>query len=386
MPDGLDDLAAAVARADEAAPGWRAEQTWAQAQQWLGYLSAAVGDLAAARRFYNTILDNCTAAVSDRARVDALVARTVNMINHGEASEATRDARDALKVATEIGYTAGLAQAWVAVALSDHFAGRRPDALVSARKAERALAKGMPGWLDRWCRAALTLVFTEIGELDDARRVCDPGVISARAVGDMTGLITLLEKRTNLEWLAGNMSQVSATLRELVSTASGVGDESTLRFSVDQLATTCAAAGWWSEAATLWASLSADLERTGTQNMFQDDVQKEHVKRIRQSLDPIALREASERGSRMTLAAAAEFALMLIEHEGTQPASLAPALSPRERELVRLVAQGRTNSEIATELFISVRTVGSHLDRIRDKTGHRRRADLVRLALHDGII
>ena len=58
-----------------------------------------------------------------------------------------------------------------------------------------------------------------------------------------------------------------------------------------------------------------------------------------------------------------------------------PALSSRERELVTLVAQGRTNAQIAAELFISVRTVGSHLDRIREKTGCRRRADLTRLAL-----
>ena len=53
----------------------------------------------------------------------------------------------------------------------------------------------------------------------------------------------------------------------------------------------------------------------------------------------------------------------------------------RERELVTLVAQGRTNAQIAAQLHISVRTVGSHLDRIRDKTGCRRRADLTRLAL-----
>ena len=38
------------------------------------------------------------------------------------------------------------------------------------------------------------------------------------------------------------------------------------------------------------------------------------------------------------------------------------------------------------ELYISVRTVTSHLDRIRDKTGCRRRADLTRLALSAGLV
>ena len=44
------------------------------------------------------------------------------------------------------------------------------------------------------------------------------------------------------------------------------------------------------------------------------------------------------------------------------------------------------DAQIAAELYISVRTVSSHLDRIRDKTGCRRRADLTRLALSDGLV
>jgi len=61
-------------------------------------------------------------------------------------------------------------------------------------------------------------------------------------------------------------------------------------------------------------------------------------------------------------------------------------LSAREQELVTLVAQGRTDAQIAAQLYISIRTVRSHLDRIRDKTGARRRADLTRLALSDGLV
>ena len=63
------------------------------------------------------------------------------------------------------------------------------------------------------------------------------------------------------------------------------------------------------------------------------------------------------------------------------PTPALPRLSPRERELIILVAQGRTDAQIAAQLYITVRTVSSHLDRIRDKTGCRRRADLTRLAL-----
>ena len=85
---------------------------------------------------------------------------------------------------------------------------------------------------------------------------------------------------------------------------------------------------------------------------------------------------------------ATEYALMLT---ASRPPSLTAAPSPRplsarERELVTLVAQGRTNAQIAAQLHISVRTVGSRLDRIRDKTGCRRRADLTRLALTAGLV
>ena len=78
--------------------------------------------------------------------------------------------------------------------------------------------------------------------------------------------------------------------------------------------------------------------------------------------------------------------------KGSRPRTVAAggtgpgAAQCRERELVTLVARGRTNAQIAAQLYISARTVGSHLDRIRDKTGCRRRADLTRLALSQGLV
>ena len=89
----------------------------------------------------------------------------------------------------------------------------------------------------------------------------------------------------------------------------------------------------------------------------------------------------------MSLNTAAEYALMLTAPGLRQPRGAGPAkLSARERELVTLVAQGRTDAQIAAQLYISIRTVRSHLDRIRDKTGCRRRADLTRLALQAGLV
>ena len=60
-------------------------------------------------------------------------------------------------------------------------------------------------------------------------------------------------------------------------------------------------------------------------------------------------------------------------------------LSERERGIVALVAGGATDAQIAEELFLSINTVRSHLERIRDKTGARRRAELARYAMEAGI-
>lgn len=59
-------------------------------------------------------------------------------------------------------------------------------------------------------------------------------------------------------------------------------------------------------------------------------------------------------------------------------------LTDREHEVLRLIALGHTNAEIATQLFLSIRTVESHRAHIQQKLGLAGRAELVRYALdHD---
>ena len=62
-----------------------------------------------------------------------------------------------------------------------------------------------------------------------------------------------------------------------------------------------------------------------------------------------------------------------------------PALSEREMEILALLARGSTDKQIAEALVISLATVRSHLDRIRTKTGCRRRPELTRLAIELGL-
>ncbi len=71
--------------------------------------------------------------------------------------------------------------------------------------------------------------------------------------------------------------------------------------------------------------------------------------------------------------------------EGAKPSGLA-LLTEREKEVVRLLALGHTNQEVAELLYISVKTVDSHRTRIMEKLGLSRRAELVRFALENGLV
>ena len=61
-------------------------------------------------------------------------------------------------------------------------------------------------------------------------------------------------------------------------------------------------------------------------------------------------------------------------------------LSDRELEVLRLIALGHTNNEIAKQLFLSVRTVESHRSHIQQKLGLTNRAELVRYAIDRGLV
>jgi len=62
------------------------------------------------------------------------------------------------------------------------------------------------------------------------------------------------------------------------------------------------------------------------------------------------------------------------------------AITPREMEILELIAQGMSNREIAGKLFVSENTVKTHSSRVFDKLGARRRTQAVRLAKEFGLL
>ena len=69
-----------------------------------------------------------------------------------------------------------------------------------------------------------------------------------------------------------------------------------------------------------------------------------------------------------------------------QPSGALDDLSDRETEVLRLIALGHTNTEIAQQLFLSTRTVETHRAHIQQKIHRTSRAELVRYALEHGLV
>ncbi|MFD9891872.1 response regulator [Amycolatopsis sp. NPDC059027] len=97
----------------------------------------------------------------------------------------------------------------------------------------------------------------------------------------------------------------------------------------------------------------------------------------------IAIRTVAEGGAYVSAVVAG----MIIKDNTDRPAAGPDTeLSPREEQVLRLVAAGERDVDIATILRIGVRTVRGYLDRVRDKTGYRRRPDLVKEAIRRGLV
>ena len=79
-------------------------------------------------------------------------------------------------------------------------------------------------------------------------------------------------------------------------------------------------------------------------------------------------------------------AALLSSTAGQRIAGPGGELSERELEVLRLVALGYTNAAIATELYVSVRTVETHRAHVQEKLGIKARADLVRYAREHGLL
>jgi DNA-binding CsgD family transcriptional regulator len=377
------------AAVDRAAAG---SDAWCDGHTWLGQASLDSADPAGALRHFTAVRD----AIGDRGRFPLLArclsGRSGTLLGMGRIAEAAGDARRSLALAREGGHPVAEALALAVLSLVACISGDRVGAVQLATQAER-ISASQHGPSARVCSHTLTSVLIEVGDLAAAERTCAAGLADAREAGDLWSLGNLLEKMVVLNLnrgpLRGRRRAPADSPQDRTAdrrTQEGDRGPGLLRVPVRLDGAPRRGGHHMGRGGRAWArgvrGPVASGSARGLVPAAGTTARSPAGARAGSGAGGRGTRHGDEPGGRGRIRSHAHRVGSGAAGRGTG----LETLSPRERELVTLVAQGHTDTQIAGQLHISVRTVSSHLDRIRDKTGCRRRADLTRLALSAGLV
>jgi DNA-binding CsgD family transcriptional regulator len=190
--------------------------------------------------------------------------------------------------------------------------------------------------------------------------------LALRAEGDLDGARSMFEASLRISRQNGDTRGMAYGFLYLTCVTGDLGD--------------------WDRAAVLHGSVQAFQDRTGLPwDDFDARCWQDSLVQARARLGDERLERAYAQGTALSLEQALDLALTVPAARSGPAGSPAGPLSAREREIMALLAGGASNAKIAQTLFVTPNTVRTHLDRIRDKTGARNRAELTRYALQTGI-
>jgi len=205
----------------------------------------------------------------------------------------------------------------------------------------------------------------------------------------------------NLGWAAllqGDHQRARSSYRESLTLCKELGDKMVASESLDGLACISAAEGEAEQAARLFGAAEALFEAVGGQHEPGEAALREpYLAMARSQLDQMAWQAPWEEGRGMSMEQAIEYALSEEEPSAVPPSSTTGLSSPssapehpagltsREVEVLGLVAAGMTSARIAKELFVSPRTVETHITSIYHKLGVTSRAGATRFALEHNL-
>ena len=209
----------------------------------------------------------------------------------------------------------------------------------------------------------------------------------------------------NLGWAAllqGDYERARNSYAESLMVSSELGDKMSASDSLEGVACLCAAEGEALRAARLFGAVQALRETLREAEAFQlgpEEIawREPYLATTRSRLGEAAWEGALAQGRAMGLDQAIAYALSEEEPSATPPSSATtqpsspsapehPAgLTSREIEVLGFVASGMTSAQIATELFVSPRTVNTHINSVYHKIGVNSRAAATRYALEHGL-
>jgi predicted ATPase/DNA-binding CsgD family transcriptional regulator len=381
--DAERNLHAAALLAD---PG---SHLWCRLQLLLGEVAES-SSMERALAHYAAARDAAASGGPSLLLADALEGQAHVLVNMLRVDEATELARASLEMSRGLGYTAGVAWSLFTLSYACFHAGDAAESLSWAQQAIQVDRAQIPGVLSRMCGMQLANAMRRVGDGGAALRTCADVMAQAVAADDVTVQVIARFLMADLERQAGQAASAAAHLNESLRLLQRTDNVINLPDCLETCGHLCADRGQWADAVTVWSAETALQQSIGRSDTPLDEQARQLPwQEAANALGPARMRAAEQRGANMPAAAAAELAIVLTTDDPRAAPGhdeMTAQLSARERELVTLVAQGRTDTQIAGQLYIAVSTVRSHLDRIRDKTGSRRRADLTRLALQAGLI
>ena len=270
--------------------------------------------------------------------------------------------------------------------------GQRTDVPLASLLEEAAVLK--PKLQDRRTVANLLalegLVALGRGDLEQAVALNEQGLALFRQVSDVLGVVACLTNIGLMMLAQDDYERSAALLGESLRLARGLDHKLYIQYSIIGLAGVAASQGLPVRAARLWGAAEGMRDTYGTQLARAVRALIDYEGRLavaRSRLDDAAWSAAWEEGRGMNSEQAIEYALQ--RETGPEPPTpvVHPAgLSDREAEVLRLVATGLTNAEVAGKLFLSSRTIEWYLGSIYRKLGFHSRTEAARFAVEHGLV